>query len=156
MTAEMRLACVLIASLSSAALAADAGAAMLKISVPSRVRNGRHYTIALSGSFRTREVSGRAYLISVIQYGPRACKPSAQLENLSAGTMFQWYFKPRLGSNQVGIYERRSPFSRRDTFTARSLGSRHVCAYLYPRLIGPSSATAPIARADRAFKVLRR
>ena len=66
---------------------------------------------------------------------------------------------PRAGGkahpSRVGIFETKSPFTRLDGFKAGDLGTRHVCTYLYPKFIHASDTTAPIARADKKYRVTR-
>jgi hypothetical protein len=126
--------------------AAAASAATLQIDVPAKVKKNAGYTIKLNGTFTRHEVSGRAFLISVIQYSPSPCKATAQQENTLKTAQF--YF-----GNKGGIFEASSPFARNDSFTAKRLGKRRVCAYLYSQQVSPSSSMAPIARAQKAFKV---
>jgi hypothetical protein len=146
-----------LAILTAAATAASAGAAGLKISVPAHLHKGATYTIKLTGSYRRSEVQGKPYLISLIQFSASPCQATAQLENRRVNSNFlQFYFAPPRASQKVGIFEKSSPFSRLDGFTAARIGSRHVCAYLYPKFIGATDATAPIATADHAYKVTRK
>jgi hypothetical protein len=146
-----------LAILASAATAASAGAAGLKITVPAHVHRGAAYAIKLTGSYQRSEALGKPYLISLIQFSAARCQASAQLENRRVSSNFlQFYFAPPRASQQVGIFENSSPFTRLDGFTATRIGPRHVCAYLYPKFIGSTDATAPIATADRAYKVTRK
>jgi hypothetical protein len=132
------------------AIASSAAAATLKISVPRHVRDGRGYTITINGSFKRDEVKDRAYLIAAIQFGRLPCQATAQQEN-NLAPQFYFGLAPR-----VGVYERRSPFTRSDTLKAEAPGPRHVCAYLYSELVGPMDATTPIATADVWYRVFRR
>ncbi len=141
---------VLVACLGAAAEAAQA--ATLKVSVtPSTIRKGADYKITVSGSFSQSELTGRAYLISLIQYSAAPCQPTAQGEN--GHFTLQYYLRKNAHSQQVGVFENDSPFSRVDSFTAGTKSTRRVCAYLYPKYIGPSSTTAPIARASAKYTV---
>jgi hypothetical protein len=150
----VRGACALgISILCSGALAAGASGAGLKVSVPARVKQNQRYTVKIDGSYRRSELTGKAYLISLIQYSPVACKATAQLENRQVNRqLLQFYFAPTRSPSKVGIFEKTSPFSRRDTFTARALGSRRVCAYLYPAFITASAKVLPIATASKLFQ----
>jgi hypothetical protein len=145
-----------LAILCSAAGAASAGAAGLKISVPARVHKGASYRIGVTGHYRHSELTGKAYLISLIQFSGAPCKASAQLENhqLNAN-LLQFYFAPANAAQKVGIFEPSSPFNRVDGFTSTRVGRRHVCAYLYPKFISSTAGTLPIATADRAYRVTR-
>lgn len=145
-----------LAFLCSAATAAGAGAAGLKINVPAHLRKGTNYTIKVSGHYSASEVQGKAYLISLIQFSSAPCQASAQLENQRVNSnLLQFYFAPPRASQKVGIFEKSSPFARLDRFTATRLGARHVCAYLYPKQVGASDTTPPIATADHAYRVTR-
>lgn len=145
-----------LAMFCSAASAAGAGAAGLKITVPAHPHKGAAYTIKLTGHYKRSELTGKAYLISLIQFSGAPCKASAQLENQQVnGNLLQFYFAPPHASQRVGLFEKSSPFSRGDPFTATRVGPRHVCAYLYPKFIGSSDHTTPIATADRAYRVTR-
>lgn len=147
---------VLSATILSAASAAGAGAASLNVSVPAHLRKGASYTIKVTGHYRRSELTGTAYLISLIQFSAAPCRASAQLENRQVdANSLQFYFAPPHASQKVGIFERSSPFSREDGFSASRLGPRRVCAYLYPGFIGSADTTAPIARAQRAYRVTR-
>jgi hypothetical protein len=146
---------VALVVLCSAVGAAAASAASLSIHVPSKVKKGKDYAIDLRGSFKKSQTTGKAFVISLIQFSSRPCRASAQAENRLKHVALQFYFAPnsdpRRGS--VGIFERKSPFRRTDAFKAGSAGVRQVCAYLYPKKIGPDSRVAPIARADARYKV---
>jgi hypothetical protein len=141
---------LVLAGVCSAATAAGAPAATLKISVPARVHHGQSYSIKITGSFKKSEVKGKAYLISVIQFSGKPCRATAQLENQLVA---QFYL---LSGSQAGIFESRSPFTRIDRFTANTVGSRRVCAYLYAKLVHATDKTAPIATADAPYKVIKK
>jgi hypothetical protein len=143
--------------LCSGALAAGASAATLKVSVPGHLHKGDHYAIKLSGSYQKSELSGRAYLISLIQFSGKPCKATAQLENSQVNSnLLQFYFAPQKSPQNVGIFETHSPFTRTDGFVAGRLGSRRVCAYLYPKFIAPGSTVKPIASAGKAYSVAKK
>jgi hypothetical protein len=146
-----------LAILCSAASATTAGAAGLKVSVPAHLHKGQNYAIKVRGSYRPSELTGQAYLISLIQFSAAACKATAQLENQQVSSnLLQFYFAPPRASQKVGIFEKSSPFTRLDGFTAARVGRRHVCAYLYPKFIGSTDLTLPIATADRSYSVTRK
>ncbi len=147
-TLARRTAAIVLAFLCSAAAAAAASAATLKISVPATVKRGNLYKITLTGKFTKAEVPKRAFLISAIQYSPQPCKATAQQENRTE--FAQFYF-----GSKGGIFESRSPFARTDSFTARAVGRRRVCAYLYAGQVRASSTTRPITTASRRFKVTK-
>jgi hypothetical protein len=141
-----RAAVVVLVVLCSASVAAAASAATLHISVPSKITKGKGYNIKLTGTFSKSEVPHRAFLISVIQYSPQACKATAQEENSSK--FAQFYF-----GKKGGIFESSSPFNRSDSFTAKALGKRRVCSYLYAQQVGPTTTTPPIAKASKPYSV---
>ncbi len=148
-----------LASLGSAAVATSAGAASLKITMPSQVKRGSDYTIRIDGSYKHSELKGRAYLISAIQFANHPCRRSAQAENLSPYYL-QWYFTPKSEAKlkhpkHVGIFAPPSPFVRSDSFTAVDLGTRHVCTWLYPKFIHAGDTLKPIARADKKYRVVK-
>jgi hypothetical protein len=157
-----RLTCALGAVLLlGGASASAAAAARLRLSVPAHVWEGAAYRIDIRGSFSRRELTGSAFLISLIQFAPSACQSTAQKENAwsrRTNTGLQFYLAP--GSDprrgRIGVFERSSPFGRGDELKASSLGSRRVCAYLYPRFISAGATTSPIARADRPYRVTRK
>ena len=136
------------------ALGAEASAATVTVNVRAHVKQNKGYAVKISGSFKRSELTGQAYLISLIQYKPAACKATAQLENSEVATQsLQFYFAPAKSPSKVGIIEKHSPFTRTDGFTAKALGSRRVCVYLYPRMITATSTVRPIATADKKFTV---
>lgn len=148
-----------LASVGSAALAASAGAASLKITMPSQVKRGADYTIQINGSYKHSELKGRAYLISTIQFANHPCRKTAQAENRSPYYL-QWYFTPKSEQKlkhpkHVGIFAPPAPFVRSDAFTAVDLGTRHVCAWLYPKFIHAGDSLTPIARADKRYRVVK-
>ncbi|HUO73579.1 MAG TPA: hypothetical protein VMU39_22610 [Solirubrobacteraceae bacterium] len=133
-------------------LAAAAQGAKLKVSVsPAAIPKGTNYRVKVSGTYAKSELTGRAYLIAVIQYSAAPCKATAQLEN-----NLQPQFYLAKNQQQVGVFETKSPFSRTDTFGAVVLGTRRVCAYLYPKVVGPADTTAPIATASAKYTVLKK
>ena len=149
---------VTVAALSTGAVASAASAASLKVTVPSQVKNGTPYGIQVQGSYKPKELTGRAYVITLIQFNGRPCRATAQAENLWAihsHATVDFYLRTKAHPQRVGIFTARSPFSFQDGFRARSLGTRHVCAYLYPKFIHAGDVTAPIARADKRLKVTR-
>ena len=136
-------------------VAAAAQAATLKVTVnPAQIHKGDDYKITVSGSYGASEVTGKAYLISMIQYSSAPCKATAQQENSHAPVQF--YFRTNPHSQRVGIFVGQSPFARTDSFTAASPSTRRVCAYLYPKLIGANDATVPIATASAKYKVTKK
>ena len=147
--------CGVIALLIALVPAATARAASLAISVPAKVAPGGSFTITITGSFASSEVSAAgAYLIPVIQYSSDRCASSATIET-QEGLQLSYYLAPA-GAQNTGISETQSPFTRSDTLTATRSGPRHVCAYLYPLAAGPGpgDSLAPIATADAPFLVL--
>jgi hypothetical protein len=156
-----RVACaVTVAALSIGALASAATAASVKLTMPSQIKKGKDYVVQIDGSYKPGELKGKAYLISVIQFSGVPCKATAQAENrwfVQTGKLVQWYLAPLKQKHltRVGIFETKSPFTRIDGFTAGDLGTRHVCTWLYPKFIQAGDTTAPIARADKKYRVTR-
>jgi hypothetical protein len=132
-------------TLFAGASAASASAASLKITVsPARVRQGHKYTITVVGRFEQREVHGTPYLWEFVQYTPAACRPTAQAERTLPASELSVDFRGK---------ERSSPFTRRDQWRAENIkGVRHVCAYLYPKVVSASSGVRPIATADARYR----
>jgi hypothetical protein len=146
--------------LAPAVLATAASAAGLKLTLPSHVKKGARYTIKIHGSYKKNQITGRAYLISLIQFADIRCRGSAQDENqwaIRTGANIEFYFAPRSDPARggVGLSEPKSPFDRSDTLQASSAGPRHLCTYLYPRFTHASDSTQPIARADKRYVVTR-
>jgi hypothetical protein len=138
--------------------AAAASAATLRITVPAKVKKNAGYAIAIRGTFAKSEVqNGRAFLVSVIQFSPKPCLGSVQAES-NAKRPLQFYLAPKgdptLGN--IGVFKSSSPFTNVKGFTAKSVGRRRICSYLYPKLIAkPSDTTPPIAKAQASYKVTR-
>jgi hypothetical protein len=151
-----RGAAVAIALMCPAAGAAAASAATLNVTVPATVVKGKGYPISVQGTFQKSETaSGKAFVISVIQFSPKACLASAQAEARSH-RVIQFYLAPQSNpaKGAVGVFEKKSPFKIDRAFTAGKLGARRVCSWLYPSFIAsPNVATAPIARADKRYRV---
>lgn len=147
-----------VAALGSGALASAATAASVKVTMPSHIKKGNSYAIQIDGSYKPRELKGHAYLISAIQFSGLRCKATAQAEDRWAqqtGALLQYYFTTKAHPQRVGIFKTTSPFTQLDGFKAGDLGTRHVCTYLYPKFIRAGDTTAPIARADKPYRVLR-
>ena len=145
----------------TATLATAASAAGLRLTLPAQVKKGTRYAIKIHGSYKKREITGRAYLISLIQFADISCRGSAQDENqwaIRTGSNIEFYFAPASDPARggVGLTEPKSPFDRSDTLRANSAGTRHVCTYLYPRFTHASDPTQPIARADKRYVVTRK
>jgi hypothetical protein len=148
-----------VAVLGSGALASAASAASLKVTVPAKVKKGSDYSIGVTGTYKASELKGRAYLISAIQFANHPCKASAQAENRSS-YFVQWYLVPKSEAKlkhpkHVGIFVGKSPFSNLEGFVGGTLGTRHVCSWLYPKFIHASDTTRPIAHADKAYRVTK-
>ena len=145
------------AAVCAGAIAGGALAASLRISVtPRTIHKGDDYTVKVTGSYKQSELTGRAYLISVLQFTAKPCKATAQLENPAVSNLpVQFYFAPKSAPQKVGIFLTKSPFTRIDSFSAGKTGPRRVCAYLYPKFISASDTTAPIATASAKYRVLR-
>ncbi len=145
---------VTVAALSTGALASAASAASLKVTVPSKIKKGTAYAIQVQGSYKPSELTGRAYLISIIQFSAKPCKATAQQEN-SSGRFLQYYFTTKAQPQRVGLFVPKA-FKEVNGFTAGDISTRHVCAYLYPKFIHAGDTTAPIARGDKRFAVTRK
>ena len=149
----VRALAIVVACFGTAAAAAQA--ATLKVTVgPAQIHKSDDYKISVNGTYSASEVTGKAYLISMIQYSSAPCRATAQQENSHAPVQF--YFRTNPHSQRVGIFVGRSPFSRTDRFTAASPSTRRVCAYLYPKLIGANDTTTPIATASAKYKVVKK
>jgi len=138
----------MIALMCPAAAAAAASAATLHVSVtPTTLPKKRTYEVKLTGSFAKGETAaGRAFLISAIQFSPKPCLATAQAEYKIRPTQF--YF-----GEAGGIFESHSPFTQVNDFTAKIVGRRRICAYLYPKSVVPSDTTRPIVRGQASFRV---
>jgi len=125
--------------------AANAEAASLRISVsPAKVRPGQQYKITVVGNFQPREVHGTAYLWEFLQYTAGACQRTAKAENALPAADLSVDFRGR---------ERGSPFTRLDHWRAGNFtGVRHVCAYLYPKVVSARTTVRPIATADARYR----
>ncbi len=139
-------------------LAAAAGAATLSVAVtPASIHKRDNYEITVRGSYSKSELTGKAYLISVIQYSSAPCWRTAQLEATNATVSLQFYLAPNIHSQKVGIFLTKPRFSRSDGFKALILGTRRVCSYLYPNFVsGKQDTTAPIAIASAKYTVLKK
>jgi hypothetical protein len=136
-------------------VAATALGATLSVRVtPTSIHKGDDYRIAITGKFRQRELTGKAYLIPMIQYSASPCRRTAQLENDNEPVQF--YLRTKASSQRVGIFETKSPFTRIDAFTAASQSTRRVCVYLYPKYVTAGASTAPIAMASAKYTVLKK
>jgi hypothetical protein len=153
------------AALCLAGVAGAASAAKLKIAITptklhaTQIHTKDDYSITVSGSFRKTELTGRsAFLISVLQFSPKPCQVSAQAENaaiVKGDIQGQFYFAPKHKPQNVGIFVKKSPFTRTDLFVAGQASMRRVCAYLYPTFIKATATTKPIARASAKYRVLK-
>ncbi len=125
--------------------AASAAGASLKITVsPAKVRPGQKYQITVIGQFKQRDVHGTAYLWEFLQYSGTSCKPTAQSEDMLPGSALSLDFRGK---------ERGSPFTRVDHWKAGNYtGLRHVCAYLYPKVVSASSRVRPIATGEARYR----
>ena len=133
------------ASAASAAGASGASGASLRITVsPVKVRPGQKYTITVVGRFEKRELRGTAYMWEFLQYTPAACQPTAQAEDALPSSVLSLDFRGK---------EDGSPFTRLDHWKAGTYkGARHVCAYLYPKVVSANSSVRPIAAADARYR----
>jgi hypothetical protein len=134
----------LLAILCCGVLAASASAASLKVSVPSTVHPKQKYEIKITGAYKRSELSGTAYLVAYLQYSGHACKPTAKAERALPTSVWSLDFKGK---------EPRSPFTRIDNWQAGSIkGRRHVCAYMYPKVVSLASSVAPLVTASASFR----
>jgi hypothetical protein len=136
-------------------VAATALGATLSVRVtPATIHKGDDYRIEITGQFKRSELTGKAYLIPMIQYASSPCRSTAQLENDNEPVQF--YLRRKASSQHVGIFETNSPFTRIDAFSAATKSTRRVCVYLYPKYVGASTSTAPIAMASAEYSVLKK
>ncbi len=139
----------LLAALASGAIAATGAPASLKISVPATVRPGQHYTIKITGSYDKTAVPTVPYLLAFIQYTRAACKPTAKAEHALPTASWSWDFYPPT----IGLLEPSPAFTRTDTWIAHSFtGTRHVCAYLYPKKVSLKNSATPIATTSARYR----
>ncbi len=149
---------VTVAALSTGAVASAASAASLKVTVPSQVKNGTRYGVQVEGSYKPKELTGRAYVITLIQYNGRPCRATAQAENLWAiqsHASIDFYLRTK--AHLIGsASSRRGRRSHSRTGSAPAVSAPAMCA---PTCTPSSSTrailTAPIARADKRLKVAR-
>jgi len=135
---------LLIVLLLSVAIAAAATPTSLKITVPAKVHPGQHYQIKIAGLYAKSSTPGTAYLVAFLQYTASACKPTAGAENALPSK--DW-------SLDFAGAEPHSPFTRIDRWTVGTLtGTRKVCAYLYPKVVSPSTKLHPTAIATATYR----
>ena len=140
------LAGVGLALLLPARSAASAAAASLEITVsPAKVRRVSKYTITVaralpdSASCAGRPTSGS----SSSTPRRRASRPRRPSTRSRASDLSLDYRGKEHGS----------PFTRRDRWTAGNItGVRHVCAYLYPKVVSAGSSGAPDRDRRRAYR----
>lgn len=131
-----------LAALATASAAATP--ASLKITVPAKVHPGQNYTIKIAGSYQPIQLQGTAYLWAFLQYGGHACKATAPAERALPSS--EW-------SLDFAGTEPRSSFTRIDHWTAGAItGERHVCAYMYPKVVSRTTTLRPIATASATFR----
>jgi hypothetical protein len=129
----------------SGALATAASAATMSVDVtPGTIHKRQNFHIKIQGSYSKSEITARqAYLLAFVQYTTRPCKSDATKEkdvagspftNMNAGKppRFGWDFRFKAGNR---------------------LGSRRVCAYLYPKKVNPGDNVAVLKRASAAYRV---
>jgi hypothetical protein len=135
----------------SGAASQAATAATLKVTVsPAKVHPGAPYVVTITGRYNRRTTRTAPYLMAFIQYSGSPCKPRATAEYGLPAAEWSWDFYPPL-------IEPSSPFKRVVRWTAKTrLGTRHVCAYLYPEKISPSSDVPPLVTASTTFRNLAR
>jgi hypothetical protein len=123
-------------------LAAAASAATLQVHVsPATIHKQKSFHILITGTYSKPELTGKAYLVSFIQYNLKPCKASAAQELHADSQNF--------ASQKAG----NSPFGWDFSFTAGGPGARRVCAYLYPKQVVPASTIAPLKRATATYQV---
>lgn len=118
----------------------------LKIAVkPQRVAPKHRYVVTITGSFQAAQRPNGVYLVDFLQYIAAPCKQTAQAE----------YALPSVERTfDFAGAERRSPFKHSQAWIAgKRTGVRHACAYLYSQRTAPNSTAAPIARADKRYRV---
>jgi hypothetical protein len=104
------------------------------------IRFGDAFHILEDGTYRTSELTGRAYLVGFLQQGDTSpCRRDPSKEKNKASRKFD-------------TLAGRSPYGWDFSFTAGSAGSRRVCVYLLPKR---SLTATPLKRATLTFKVLR-
>jgi hypothetical protein len=131
----------------STALATAGLAATLKITVPATVHNGQNYKVKVTGTYKPRELEGTAFLVAFLQYSGKHCQASARAEFGLPASERDLDFAGN---------EPKSPFTNVERWTAHNrYGPRRVCAYLYPKPVGPSDSVRPIARVGKLFRDAR-
>lgn len=146
-----RIAITLGAALGAGALATEASAASLALTIaPATVQPGQRYTVSITGSYDKR-AHPAPYLVAFIQYGGQSCRSTAPAEYRLPTSEWAWGVYPEV--------ESKSPFKRVTYWKASTrLGYRRVCAYLYPGPVGPGTTAKPLASAGlagAAFRVTR-
>jgi hypothetical protein len=133
--------------LCSAALAATAKPPSLKVTVPATVHPGQQYKITITGTYDKSSLHTTPYLVAFLQYTSSVCKSTARAEYSLPATSWSWDFYPAQS-------EPSSPFTRIDHWTAhKRLGTRRVCAYLYPKKISAKTTTVkPLVTATASFR----
>jgi hypothetical protein len=145
---------LLLAGLASGAIAASPKPAAPTLTVkvaPTIVRPGQSYKITITGSYDKKALHNQAYLIAFIQYSAGACKPTVKDELALPPANRDWDFDPMKGIVVPPA------FIRWDVWKAkRRLGTRQVCAYLYPQRISLTSTATPLVTASATFKDVKR
>ncbi|MBV8430777.1 MAG: hypothetical protein JO244_06425 [Solirubrobacterales bacterium] len=138
------------AALGAGALASDALAASLSVRVsPSTLHPGSRYTVTIAGRYNKASRPEAPYLLAFIQYTGRACRSTATAEYSLPDSYWGWELYPQA--------EGRTPFkSVRYWKVGSRLGSRRICAYLYPSQVGPSTTDKPLALASAGFRTSKR
>jgi hypothetical protein len=135
-----RHAALVAAAICASSVAASASAADLHVRVKPMLKTGELYGIKTSGSYAKGELRGTAFLDIFIQFTTLPCMATATLESQLSHVNF--YFTDKVP---------KSPFSRTTRFIAKGAGPRRVCAYLYPKIVRVTKATAPIATATATY-----
>jgi hypothetical protein len=136
------------ATLGMGALATEASAATLALTIsPATVHPGQRYTVSITGSYH-RRAHQTPHLVAFIQYSGRDCQSTAPAEDALPGSEWAWDVYP--------LAEPKSPFKNVTYWKAsKRLGSRRVCAYLYPGRVGPGTTARPLAEAGASGAALQ-
>ncbi len=132
-------------------LAATAPKLTVKVT-PSSVHPGENYRIIITGSYDKQAIHTVPYLVALVVYIPGTCKATIGAERALPPADWVSDFTPA-----KGLSEPSPGFVRTDVWTAkRFFGTRHVCAYLYPKHVPLTSTTTPLVSASTTFKDVKR
>ena len=139
---------LVVALCCSGAAAAGSSAATLHVKVtPAQIHRNKHFHILITGTVSRSELKGTPWLIAFDQFNDTSqCKRNASSEGKKPSARGKGRFFDRAaGSPAIGWYF---------TLQAGGVGSRRVCAYLFPRKNPPGTGT-PLKRATAVFRVRR-